>query len=621
MRDIPAVKWIIAVLSVVFSCFYLYTSGFGIFSTESNLAVYLFCTDVLCILVYPAWKKKPDSKILAVYDVICIILVTVSITYWLIQFPIYAAKRAGMANTTDLVMAVILILVSLEVTRRTLGKVLLFIGAFMLIQPYFGPYLPGILAHKGISMRQLLSFNYFTDGIFGTVTSTFAVYVMPFLIFGAFLQHSGGGEFFIRFATSIAGRLAGGPALVSIWGSAIFGSITGSPVANVVTVGTFTIPMMKRVGYSADFAGAVEAAAGVGAAFLPPIMGAGAFILATNTNTPYGQVALMALVPALLYYISLTSMLYARARRLGLLGIPVSELPNVWDTLKKGWYYVLVLVIIMIALVLGYSVPKTAFFAIVFVFVCSMFRKETRFTVKKFIDTMADAARGSLMVGATAGTIGIIMAGISLTGLGVKFSSLILGLSEGNLFITLLLVTFIAIIVGLGLTITAAYIMLAILAAPALISLGVAPVVAHLACFWLSLTSNLTPPVAIAAITAAGIAKGKPMMTSVHSCILGIFLYVMPFAMVYAPQLLILGSPPLAAIEMIGSYLILTVALAAAVQGWLVRSLNVFGRILCFGAVACLGTPSFYTDIVGLLLLGGVVIFNYFRGKAAPASL
>jgi len=620
MRDIPLVKWITAVLAVIFSCFYLYTSGFGIFSTQSNLAVYLFFTDVLCILVYPAWKKKPESKILAVYDVICIILITVSITYWLIEFPIYAAKRAGMANNTDLIMAVILIAVSLEVTRRTLGKVLLFIGFFMLVQPYFGPYLPGILAHKGISLRQLLSFNYFTDGIFGTVTSTFAVYVMPFLIFGAFLQHSGGGEFFIRFATSIAGRFSGGPALVSIWGSAIFGSITGSPVANVVTVGTFTIPMMKRVGYSAEFAGAVEAAAGVGAAFLPPIMGAGAFILATNTNTPYGQVALMALVPSLLYYVSLTTMLYSRARRLGLLGIPVSELPKVWDTLKKGWYYVLVLVIIMIALVLGYSVPKTAFFACVFVFACSMFRKETRFTPKKFIDTMIDASKGSLMVGATAGTIGIIMAGISLTGLGVKFSSVILGISQGNLFLTLILIIFISIIVGLGLTITAAYIILAILAAPALIALGVAPVVAHLACFWLSLTSNLTPPVAIAAITAAGIAKGKPMLTSVHSCVLGLFLYVMPIAMVYAPQILVLGSPPLAVIEMIASYALLTIALAGAVQGWLVRNLNIPMRIICLAAVGFLATPSFYTDIVGIALAGGVALFNYIRGKSTPAN-
>ena len=620
MRDIPLVKRITGALAIAFSCFYFYTSGFGIFSTESNLAVYLFFTDILCIMVYPASKKKPDSILLAVYDVVCIILITISIGYWFFQFPIYAAKRAGMANNTDLIMAAILIAVSLEVTRRTLGKALLFIGFFMLIQPYFGPYLPGILAHKGISIRQLLSFNYFTDGIFGTVTSTFAVYVMPFLIFGAFLQHSGGGEFFIRFATSIAGRFAGGPALVSVWGSAIFGSMTGSPIANVVTVGTFTIPMMKRVGYSAEFAGAVEAAAGVGAAFLPPIMGAGAFILATNTSTPYGQVALMALVPSLLYYVSLTTMLYSRARRLGLLGMSASELPNLWKTLKYGWYYIFVLVIIMLALVLGYSVPKTAFFGCVFLFVCSMFRKETRFTLKKFLDTMKDGAKGSLLVGATAGTIGIIMAGISLTGLGVKFSSVILSVSQGNLFLTLVLVTFIAIIVGLGLTITAAYIIMAILAAPALISLGVAPVVAHMACFWLSLTSNLTPPVAIAAITAAGIAKGKPMLTSLHSCVLGLFLYVMPFAMVYAPQILVLGSPPLALIEMIASYTLITIALAGAVQGWLVRNLNIAMRLICFASVLLLAIPNFYTDLVGLLLMVGVMAFNYLKGKSTPAN-
>jgi TRAP transporter 4TM/12TM fusion protein len=615
LRNTLPVKQITGIIAVAFALFYFYTSGFGIFSTQSNLAFYIFFTDILCILSYPAFKKKPNSRILAVLDIIIIILITISVLYWLIEFPVYAAKRSGMANTTDMVMAAILIVLSLEVTRRAMGNALLILGLVMLVQTYFGPYLPGIFTHKGISLRQLLSFTYFTDGIFGTVASTFAVYVMPFLIFGAFLQHSGGGDFFIDLATAIAGKVAGGPALVAVGGSAIFGSISGSPIANVVATGNFTIPLMKRVGYTPEFAGAVEATASTGGAFLPPVMGAGAFILATNTNTPYGQVATMALVPALLYYFSLTSMVYFRARRRGLLGLPASELPNKWIILKQGWYYIFVILLIILALVGGYSVPKTAFFGCVFLLVCSMFRKETRFTFRKFLDTMKDAAKSSLIVGATAGTLGVIMAGITLTGLGVKFSSIILSLSQGNLFFTLVLVAIIAMIIGMGLTITASYIVLAILAAPSLISLGVPPVVAHMACFWLSMTSNLTPPVCIAAFTAAGISGGKPMRTGLHSCVLGIFLYVMPFAMVYCPQLLVLGSSLSAVLEMILSYVLLTVALSAAIQGWFFRDLGVASRILCLIACVFLGMPDIYSDLVGMMLLGGLGIFHYIRAR------
>ena len=619
MRDSSIVKYISGGIAIMFGAFYFYTSGIGIFSTQSNLGLYILFTNVLCIFAYPAMKKYPNNKLLFAYDMVVILLIAVSTIYWLKEFPIYAAKRAGLPTFLDMVMAGILILMCLEVTRRVLGPVLFLLGLVMLAQIYYGPWMPGIFRHSGVSLRHLLTFTYFTDGIFGTVTSTFATFVMPFLIFGAFLQHSGGGSFFINLASALAGRISGGPALVAVAGSAIFGSISGSPIANVCATGPFTIPLMRRVGYKPEFAAAVEAAASTGGAFLPPIMGAAAFILATNTMTPYGEVITMAIIPGILYFVSVAFMVYFQARRSGLLGLPAEELPNAREVLKKGWYYIFTVVLVMAALMSGYSVPRTAFFACVFLVICSMFRKETRFTPKKFIQTLGDAAKSSLTVGATAGTMGIIMAGISMTGLGIKISQVILTATHGNLLITMLLVTVVSVIVGLGLTITAAYIILSILAAPALIQIGIQPAVAHFAIMWLSLTSNLTPPVCVAAITAAGIAKAKPMVTGLIACVLGFYIYILPFAMIYTPQILILGYPLADIIEITIRYLLIAVVSAAAVQGWIFRNLNIFVRLLFLTATVLLIMPDTTTSIAGLVLFIPVAVFCFIRSRKEKA--
>lgn len=238
------------------------------------------------------------------------------------EYAEYCAKRVGLPDPMDIYLGLVMIFVSLEVTRRVMGNTLAILGLVMVLSTYFGPYLPGIFEHRGISVARIIEFNFFIDGIFGTVVSVFATYVMPFLIFGAFLQKTGGGDFFINLASALAGRIAGGPALIAVGGSAVFGSISGSPVANVAATGTFTIPMMKKVGYSAEFAGAVEAAASTGGTFLPPIMGAGAFILATITETPYSKIMIMATLPALLYYMSLVTMVYFKARHQGMRGLP-----------------------------------------------------------------------------------------------------------------------------------------------------------------------------------------------------------------------------------------------------------------------------------------------------------
>ena len=607
-------------LAVLFALIYFYTSGFGIFNSQSNLGLYLLFCNALSIMLYPASKKRPGSKALIAYDVVVFILSAVTIIYWMTEYADYCANRVGLPYRADIYMGLVMIFVSLEVTRRVMGNTLALLGLFMVLQTYFGPHLPGIFTHRGISIARIVEFNYFIDGIFGTVVSVFATYVMPFLIFGAFLQKSGGGDFFINLASALAGRIAGGPALIAVGGSAIFGSISGSPVANVVATGTFTIPMMKKVGYSPEFAGAVEAAASTGGTFLPPIMGAGAFILATITETPYSKIMIMATLPALLYYMSLGFMVYFRARNKGLLGLPKEDLPKVRDVFRQGWYFAFTIVVLIILIMAGFSVPLTAFGATLFVIFCSMFRKETRLTVGKFIDILETAGKSALSVGATAGTLGLVMGGITLSGLGIKFSSMILAFSQGNLFLTIILVALIATIVGMGLPCTASYIILAILAAPSLIELGIVPVHAHLLIFWLSMISNLTPPVCVAAFAAASISGGNPMKTGLNAFVLGIYMYLMPFAFAYCPQLLILGSDFVSVLEIVLSYLIGTVALAAAVQGWLFRRLAVWERILYFGGCILLSTPEVTTDLMGAAIFLLLTARNYQANKRTIAG-
>ncbi|MCL6610221.1 MAG: TRAP transporter fused permease subunit [Peptococcaceae bacterium] len=605
MRELSAklqapVKYIAA----AFSLFYLYVSGVGLVSTEANVGLYLLFTNMLCLILYPLSKKTPHNKLLAVVDGILVVLGTASVIYWIAQYSEYSAKRVGMPNDLDMFFGVVMILISLEVTRRALGNVLAILGLVFVVQLYFGPHLPGYFAHKGFSVTRIIEYNYSTmEGIFGTVASVFATYVMPFLVFGAFLQRTGGGDFFIDLARALAGRISGGPALIAIWCSCAFGMISGSPIANVMSIGNFTIPMMKNAGYKPEFAGAVEAAASTGGQFMPPVMGAGAFILATLTETPYSVIMVMAILPALLYYLSLTMMIYFNAKKNGLVGLKKEELPVVSEVMRRGWYYLFTIVVAAVLIVAGFSVPMVAFWATIFVIFCSMLRKDTRLTMTKFVDTLEEAGKGSIMVGATAGTLGLVMGGITLSGLGVKFSAAILSLSFGSIFLSIILIGLIATVIGMGLPTTASYIVLAILAAPSLIQMGLPPVLAHLLCFWLSMTSNVTPPVCVAAFAAASVAKSDPMKTGLHACVLALFLYLMPFAFAYAPQVTIYGYGIGKVLEIVTSYGIATVALAAAIQGWLFRNLKVLERLVFLAATIFLAIPNVILDLVGLAIL------------------
>jgi TRAP transporter 4TM/12TM fusion protein len=598
-------------VSALFALLYLYTAGFGIFSSESHRGLYLLFSFILCFLLYPTVRKAPYNRALFVVDGFLILLSTASIVYWMAEYAAYASERVALPNFWDTFWGVVLIAICLEATRRVMGYTLAIVGLLFLVQLYFGPYLPGAFAHKGMTVTRIVEFSYSTtEGIFGTVVSVFATYVMPFLVFGAFLQRSGGGEFFIDLAKALAGRIAGGPALIAVWGSAVFGSISGSPVANVVATGTFTIPMMKKSGFKPEVAGAVEAAASTGGQFLPPIMGAAAFILATLTETTYARICIMATVPALLYYFSLTSMVYFQAKRTGIEGLRKDELPTVFAVLRKGWYYALTIAIAVYLIVAGYSPPVTAFWATVFVTACSMLRRETRFTLIKAFETLNIGGRSALTVASTAGTLGLVMGGITLSGLGVTFSHVLLSLSGGSILTTIMLIMLISTIVGMGLPTTASYIVMAILAAPSLVLMGVPPVQAHMLCFWMSMTSNITPPVCVAAFAGASIAEADPMRTGLHACVLGAFLYLLPFAFVYTPEVMLIGKLE-TILPIILSFTVATLALSAAVQGWLMRNLTLVERGLCLVSAVLLIIPEFFTDVAGLAMLVAVGVRAY----------
>ncbi len=606
---------IVSIIAISFSAFYFYTAGFGILSSETHRGIYLLVTFLLSILLYPASKKYPKSKILYVVDALFVAMACASVLYWILQYKEYATYRAGWTNQWDLIFGLIVMLVSLEVTRRVMGNILPVIALVMLVLTYFGPYLPGIFKHGGIRLSSMVEYYYYTDGIFGTIVNTFATYIVPFLIFGAFLNNTGGGDFFMDLASSLTGHIAGGPALIAVVSSAIFGTISGSGVANVVATGTFTIPMMKKVGYKPEFAGAVEAAASSGGQLLPPIMGAAAFVLATLTQQPYSVIALISFAPAILYYISLGFMVYFQARRSGLQGLPREELPKFSAVMKKGWYYIFTILVVVIVISLGYSAPATAFWGSLFVVICSMVRKETRFTFEKLVKTLKEAGTSALSVGATAGTLGIIMASLTLSGLGVKFSSLILSVGQGNLFLTIILVAFIATIIGMGLPTTASYIIMSILAAPSLIQLGIDPVPAHMVCLWFSVISNITPPVCVAAFAGASIAGAHPMKTGLNAVPLGLFMYILPFFFIYEPAVFVYGQELAVSVKIIISLLVSIACFAAGFQGWFFRNLRAWERLVFFLASPLLVDPNFFTDIFGYLIVVVMTIYTYKTAK------
>ncbi len=594
-----------ALVAAAFSAWYLYTSGFGLVSTETNRGFYLMFTSVLVFLAFPARRGAPKQRPSAV-DWLFIALAVISIGYWMDQYVPYAMFRVSSPNQWDFAMGLVAIVVIMETSRRVLGPVIPIICLIFLAQLYFGPYLPGKLSHDGMTVERIIEFTYSTqEAMFGVVTTTFATFVFPFMIFGAFLERSGAGAFFMDLATALTGRWRGGPAKISVFSSALFGSISGSSVANVVASGVFTIPMMKRIGFKPHHAGGIEAIASTGGQVMPPVMGAGVFILATLTQTDYLSIALMNIIPALLFFAFIVMMVDLEAVRSGLRGLPAEEIPRARDVLRRGWHFFLPLVVVIGLLFRGYSPDLCAFWGIVSAFGLSWLNRETRMGPRRLFRAIVAGAHSNTSAGAAIGSLGIIIGGIVLSGLGLKFSAILIELSGGHLLATVALVTVISIIIGMGSSTTGSYIILSVVAAPALVHLGVAEVPAHLVVFYAACLSNITPPVCVSAFAAASIAGADPMKTGFAALKFGATLMLVPFSFVYMPELLLQGTAPEIA-YVTARYLLGYVALAMGIQKceFIAGEIALWRRGFLLAAAAGLLFPLFPgAEMVGAVLL------------------
>ena len=601
-------SWLADIVAAVLSLFYIYTAGFGLVTTELHRGGYILLTMMLCFLLYPANKKSPQSRASVLDGILCL-LVVISVTYWIVEFPAYATERVRNPATADIVMGMIITILSLEVARRTINWVLPILAFVFLLYAYFGRLVPGILGHPGFSIVNIVeSVACGVGGIYGIVANTYATFVFPFIIFASFLKAAGAGDAIENLAMAIAGGSRGGPAKVAVVSSGIIGSITGSSAANAVATGAYTIPLMKKTGYKPHVAAGVEAAASSGGQMLPPVMGAGAFLLATFTEMPYVDLIKIAAVPAVLYFFSVGFMVHFIAGREGLKGLPKDRLPKLKNVLLKQGYLLLPVVVILVLLILRYSPQKAAFGAIISSIALSYVRKETRLSPRKLLDTLILAARNSLVVGATAGTVGIIVGITLMAGIGIKFSALILGFSQGLLPLTIVLTAVASYIMGMGLTVTASYVVVSVLAVPALVELAVPLVAAHLIVFWYVETGQVTPPVALAAFAASGIARCDPNKTGFAAVRLASPLLITPVLFVYTP--LLLDGPLPAIIETIISVAIGFVAYAGMMQGFWLRRAAALERLLLGLAAVCLFIPRIYTDLAGLAILAGVTALN-----------
>ncbi len=610
IRIVKKVTWVIAVLM---SAYHLYAGAVGAPEAMMHRSIHLIFTLALIFLVgMTSGKKQTTGKVYL--DLFLLLLTLLSLGYIFLNYDYIVTRYPYVhpVSTWDFLMGVILTLILLEASRRMIGWALPITAAAFLLYALFGNYLPGLLRHTGFSVEIIIDQLYLTtEGIFGIPLGVSATYVILFVIFGAFLEQSGAGQFFMNFATSLVGGAKGGPGKISVVSSSLFGTISGSAVANVMVDGWLTIPLMKRTGFKHDFAAAVEATASTGGQIMPPVMGAAAFVIAEYTGISYINICKHALIPALLYYLALFMAIHFEASKTGLLGIPKAERPALsWVIVSKGHLFIPMAVIIFFMLT-GYTPMYACIFAIVVTFVVSLIRAETRMGLKKVFEALELGARNMLPVAAACACAGIVVGIINLTGLGLKFTSLILFIAGDSLAPALIFTMIAGIILGMGLPTTAAYIVQAALLIPALIKLGVPVIAAHLFVFYFAIISAITPPVAMAVYAAAGISGSNIWKTGLAAMKAGATGFIVPFMFVYGPSLLLIGSPT-SIITTIISASIGVILLSAGLMGWLLKEATLLERAMLVAGAICLIKPGLWTDLVGLGLLTAVILLQKF---------
>ncbi|MED4123099.1 TRAP transporter permease [Halalkalibacterium halodurans] len=606
---------LVSLLAIGLSLYHLYTSYFGTPLTLQHRSLHVAVILALVFFLYPPFKKA-NRKSVPLYDWLCVLLALSTTIYFFVDYA-GIVHRGGIPNTYDLLFGVILVILILEAARRVTGWALPLLAVLFFIYGLFGRELSGIWRHRGYGWDELINFMYVTtEGVYGTAIGVSATYIFLFILFGAFLSKSGMGQFFNDMALAIAGQTKGGPAKVSVIASGFLGSINGAAIANVVTTGSFTIPLMKKIGYHRNFAGAVEAAASVGGQILPPIMGAAAFIMAEILGIPYSQIALAALLPALLFYLAIIVQIHLRATKLGLRGISKENLPQVMDVLKERGHLLIPLFFLLYMLFFsGRTIIYSAFLTIIVTVFVAMFRKTTRMTIRDLLDALEQGARNAIGVAVACACVGIIVGVATMTGFGLKLANGIVMLGGESLFLTLFFTMIACIILGMGLPSIPTYIITATMAAPALVTLGIEPLVAHLFVFYFGLFANITPPVALAAFAAAGISGGDQMKTGFISMKLAIAGFIVPYMFVYNEALLLLNTTFIEGALVVVTSITGVVMLGAAAEGYLFTKIPLFLRILLFGGALLFMNPNLVQDLMGFAIIGFVLLYQWWRGK------
>ena len=601
--------------AIVVSLYHLYGAVFGTPVTLKHRSLHVAMVLALGFIFYP-FRKKGDRKTIAWYDLVLGLLAVATTVYVFVDY-LGIIGRAGMPNLGDLIVGVILILLVLESARRVTGLALPILGVVFILYALFGRSFPGFFGHRGYSWSDLTSFLFVsTDGVYGTAVGVSASYIYLFILFGAFMEKSGMGQFINDIALALAGHAKGGPAKVAVFASGLLGTINGSAVANVVTTGTFTIPLMKKTGYDKEFAGAVESSASVGGQLMPPIMGAAAFIMAEVLGIQYRIIAVSAILPALLYYIGIIVQVHLRARKCGLEGISRENLPKVWNVLKERGHLLIPIVFLVVMLFAsGKTVIYSAFMTILVTIATSMIRASTRMSLKDVADALFEGTRSLVPVAIACATVGIVIGVASITGFGISMANAIVLLGGKSLFLTLLFTMVACMILGMGLPSIPAYLITATMAAPALVRLGIDPLVSHLFVFYFAMFANITPPVALAAFAAAGISGGSPMKTGYASLKLSLAGFIVPYMFVYNDALLLHGTTLADGLLVMLTSVSGVIMLGAAVECYLARNMGIVQRLLALAAAILLLTPDHVQGLIGAALAVVIIVLQFYQAR------
>ena len=625
----PVLKKAYRVFAIIVTLYHLvFASGLYMPETLKHRSIHVGMILILAFMLYPA-TKKASRKVIARYDYVFIALSAAVPIYMCVDY-VNIINRAGKPDMMDVVIGTLLTLVVLEATRRVCGMALPIISIIFMIYSLMGTKqglipidVPGIFLHRGYTWQKLMS-HFFsnTEGIYGSSVNVASTYIFLFIAFGEVMNKCGMGQFFNDFANAIAGGTKGGPAKVAVVASGLLGMINGAAVAVVVTTGSFTIPLMKKSGYDDEFAGAVVATGSVGGQLMPPVMGAAAFIMADTLGMKYNELLLSAIIPAVIYYMGILFQIQMRAEKMGMQGTPKDQLPKMSQVMKEYGHLALPIIFLVYMLFFsGKTVIMAAFYTIVFTIIVAQCRKNTRMTFQDILDAMVASAKSTVSVAIACACVGIIVGSCSITGFALNMANTIISIGGKSLMFTLVFTMITCMILGMGLPSIPSYIITSTIAAPALVQLGIPALVAHMFCFYFAMFANLTPPVALAAFAAAGIAGGSPMKTGWASVKLALAGFILPYMFVYNTDLLLLDTPLAKAIQVAVTAAVGVFLISTAVEGYLFTKVNIVLRIASLIGAYLLIDSGLVTDIAGIVICAVVFVFQKAAAKkSAPAA-